>query len=100
MLTAETKKLQETKERVNFFTNQLTTEVKRVGDDNGPGMIEHFIGQAQIQIEYIDQCKEIWEGFINYFTNETPDMFDTEEEIEEESDKAALKEAKANLKSK
>lgn len=44
MCTNETKKLQETKERVNFFTNQLTTEVKRVGDDNAPGMIDHFVG--------------------------------------------------------
>jgi hypothetical protein len=53
--TTETKKLQENKERLNFFTNQITEEVMRVGNDNGDPMIEHFISTAQIQVEYVDQ---------------------------------------------
>lgn len=46
MCTSETKKLQESKERLNFFTNQLTSEIKRVGDDNGGAIVEHFVAQA------------------------------------------------------
>ena len=53
--TAETKKLQEQRERVNFYTNNIPEEVLRVGNNNGPAMIEHFVSQAQMQVEYIEQ---------------------------------------------
>jgi len=42
MFTEETIKLQESKERINFFTNQITEEIKRVGRDNGELLVQHF----------------------------------------------------------
>jgi len=39
----------------------------RVGLNNGGPMVEHFVSQAQMQVEYIDQQKDIWEEFIAYF---------------------------------
>jgi hypothetical protein len=48
MLTSETKKLHETKERVNFFTNQVMSELRRVGQDNGDALIEHFMSKATV----------------------------------------------------
>jgi len=32
----------------------MRDEVVRVGLDNGGPMIEHFVSQAQMQVEYID----------------------------------------------
>lgn len=46
MLTEETKKLHEAKERVNFYTNQIIGELRRVGKDNGDALIDHFVAKA------------------------------------------------------
>lgn len=54
MLSDETHRVHWSKERLNFFANQMRDEVVRVGLDNGGPMIEHFVGQAQMQVEYID----------------------------------------------
>ena len=54
ILTEETKKLHQTKERVNFFTNQIMSELRRVGKDNGDALIDHFVAKAQVQVEYIN----------------------------------------------
>jgi len=48
MLTEETKKLHESKERINYYTNQIITELRRVGKDNGDALIDHFVAKAQI----------------------------------------------------
>lgn len=82
MCTADTKKLQESRERCNFFTNQILTEVNRVGENNGHPMIEHFVSQAQMQVEYIENAREVWQEFISYFSSGDPTMFDTDEEVE------------------
>lgn len=54
MLSAETKKLHENKERINFFTNQVMGELRRIGQDNGDALIEHFMSKATVQVEYIN----------------------------------------------
>lgn len=48
MFTEETKKIQESKERCHFFTNQLSEEVKRVGRINGEMLLQHFVVKAQM----------------------------------------------------
>ena len=80
MLTKETQKLHEAKERVNYFTNQVLAELRRTGQDNGDALIEHFMTKASVSVEYINQQKEMWEDFLNYFGSGDADMFDTEEE--------------------
>ena len=83
MLTQETKKLHENKERVNFFTNQVMSELRRVGEDNGDALIEHFMSKATVQVEYINQQKDMWGDFLEFFGSGDPDMFNTDDEFEE-----------------
>ena len=55
-----------------------------MGDNNGEPLVEHFVCQAQIQVEYIEQQKDIWNDFINYFTSGDPNMYDYDEDDEQE----------------
>lgn len=55
-----------------------------MGDNNGEPLVEHFVCQAQIQVEYIEQQKEQWIDFINYFTSDDPHKYDYDENDEEE----------------
>lgn len=48
MLSAETQKLHEMSEELNFYTNQCWDECQRVGKDNGEALIEHFMDKAKI----------------------------------------------------
>lgn len=82
MFTEETIKLQESKERINFFTNQLAEEIKRVGRDNGELLVQHFQVKSQMQVEYLDQQREIWQEFNNFFDQDL-DGFVTEEDDED-----------------
>jgi hypothetical protein len=83
MLSKETKKLHETKERINFFTNQITSELRRVGKDNGDALIEHFVAKAQIQVEYINQQKDMWVEFLDFFENyDSNTQFELDEEYD------------------
>lgn len=45
----------------------MAHEVVRVGKQNGDELIQHFIAKAHIQVEYIDQQKDIWTEFIEFF---------------------------------
>ena len=55
IMTKETQKLQEHKERINYFTNQVLYELRRVGQNNGDELIEHFMAKATVSVEYINQ---------------------------------------------
>jgi len=59
-------------------------ELRRVGQINGDELIEHFMAKASVSVEYIKQQRELWTEFLDYFGSGDPDMFDTDEEIEEE----------------
>lgn len=83
MLSAETKKLHENKERINYFTNQVMGELRRVGQDNGDALIEHFMSKATVQVEYINQQRDMWSEFLEYFGSGDPDMFDTDDEFDQ-----------------
>lgn len=80
MLTSETKKLWDFKERINFFTNQILSELRRVGQDNGDALIEHFMAKGSVQVEYINQQKDMWSELIEFFGSGDPNMFDTDDE--------------------
>ena len=43
MLSAETQKQRDMAEELNFFTNQILDETRRVGRCNGETLIEHFM---------------------------------------------------------
>lgn len=49
MLTEDTQKVHEISEELNFYTNQLLDECRRVGKYNGESLIDHFMDQARIQ---------------------------------------------------
>jgi adenine-specific DNA methylase len=42
ILTEDSDKLQKQKEILNFYTNQLLAEMRRVGRDNGISLMDHF----------------------------------------------------------
>ena len=48
ILTEDTDKLQKQKEILNFYTNQLLAEMRRVGRDNGISLMDHFSQAALI----------------------------------------------------
>lgn len=43
MLTEETKQLNDLREELSFWTNQCLDEVKRIANDNGALLTDHFI---------------------------------------------------------
>lgn len=61
-------------------------ELRRTGQDNGDALIEHFMAKASVSVEYINQQKEMWDEFLAFFGSGDPDMFDTDEELEEQQD--------------
>lgn len=46
ILSDESQKLQDKKEIVNFFTNQMLAELRRVGKNNGEALIDHFVAKT------------------------------------------------------
>ena len=55
MLTEETKQLNDLREELSFWTNQCLDEVRRVTNDNGVLLTDHFITMSQIECAYINQ---------------------------------------------
>lgn len=55
MLTEETKQLNDLREELSFWTNQCLDEVRRVSNDNGVLLTDHFITMSQIECAYINQ---------------------------------------------
>ena len=43
------------REELFFYSNQCLSEVRRVGQDNGLLLTDHFITMSQIQCAYINQ---------------------------------------------
>lgn len=89
MLSAETQKLHEVKEELNFYTNNCLLEVRRVGKDNGEILIEHFMDQSKIQVDYMEKQSDLWARFVDYFGSFT---------WENEPKSKQSKEAKKNMK--
>lgn len=59
------------------------SELRRVGEDNGDALIEHFMSKATVQVEYINQQKDMWGDFLEFFGSGDPNMFDTDDEFDE-----------------
>lgn len=59
------------------------SELRRVGQDNGDALIEHFMSKATVQVEYINQQRDMWSDFLDFFGSGDANMFDTDEEFEE-----------------
>ena len=55
MLTKDSQNLEYLREELFFYTNQCLAEVRRVGNDNGNLLTDHFITMSQIQCAYINQ---------------------------------------------
>ena len=55
MLTKESQELEYVREELFFYSNQCLSEVRRVGQDNGLLLTDHFITMSQIQCAYINQ---------------------------------------------
>ena len=54
MLTKESQELEYVREELFFYSNQCLSEVRRVGQDNGLLLTDHFITMSQIQCAYIN----------------------------------------------
>ena len=55
MLTKDSQELEYVREELFFYSNQCLSEVRRVGQDNGLLLTDHFITMSQIQCAYINQ---------------------------------------------
>ena len=55
MLPKETKEVEMKREELCFYTNQCWDEIRRVGNDNGKLIRDHFRDMSQIQCSYINQ---------------------------------------------
>ena len=61
MLTKESQELEYVREELFFYSNQCLSEVRRVGQDNGLLLTDHFITMSQIQCAYINQVSmQLW----------------------------------------
>ena len=61
MLTKESQELEYVREELFFYSNQCLSEVRRVGQDNGLLLTDHFITMSQIQCAYINQVsRQLW----------------------------------------
>ena len=61
MLTKESQELEYVREELFFYSNQCLSEVRRVGQDNGLLLTDHFITMSQIQCAYINQVsRHLW----------------------------------------
>ena len=52
--------------------------MRRVGRDNGISLIEHFLAASEIQQEYAEQQKNVWQQFHVYF-NQGDAVHDSDE---------------------
>jgi hypothetical protein len=55
MLTEESEKQKEKQECLNFYTNQMLDECRRVGKINGDALVEHFMNHCQYQCDDIQK---------------------------------------------
>ena len=55
MLPQPTKEVELKREELCFYTNQCWDEIRRVGNDNGRLIRDHFRDMSQIQCSYINQ---------------------------------------------
>jgi len=68
MLTKESQELEHFREELFFYSNQCLSEVRRVGQDNGTLLTDHFITMSQIQCAYINQHHVMWADFLSHFS--------------------------------
>ena len=68
MLTRESQELEQQREELFFYSNQSLAEVRRVGQDNGQLLTEHFITMSQIQCAYVNQHHVMWADFLSHFS--------------------------------
>ena len=54
MLSKESQELEHQREELFFYSNQSLAEVRRVGQDNGQLLTDHFITMSQIQCAYVN----------------------------------------------
>ena len=69
--------MEQHREHLSFYTNQCLDEVRRVGNDNGELLTEHFITMSQIQCAYINQHHVMWADFLSHFTEISSDVGET-----------------------
>ena len=68
MLTKDSQELEHFREELFFYSNQCLSEVRRVGQDNGALLTDHFITMSQIQCAYINQHHVMWADFLSHFS--------------------------------
>jgi hypothetical protein len=67
MLPKESAEVESKKHEVLFFTNQCWDEIRRVSNDNGSLLFEHFRDMAQLHCSQIGSNAKTWEDFLTYF---------------------------------
>jgi hypothetical protein len=67
MLPKETQEVEVKKHELMFYTNQCWDEIRRVSNDNGSLLFEHFRDMAQLHCSQIGSNAQTWEEFLTYF---------------------------------
>ena len=67
MLPKESAEVEAKKHELMFYTNQCWDEIRRVSNDNGTLLFEHFRDMAQLHCSQIGSNAQTWEEFLTYF---------------------------------
>lgn len=70
MLQEDSRKLEIEREELSFYSNACLYEMRRVGNDNGKLLIDHFIQMSQTQCSYINNTHVMWADFLSHFQDE------------------------------
>ena len=82
MLPKETREVELKREELCFYTNQCWDEIRRVGNDNGKLIRDHFRDMSQIQCSYINQNHVMWADFLSHFAELSSQDQEQEKQLE------------------
>jgi len=102
MLTEESEKQKEKQECLNFYTNQMLDECRRVGKINGDALVEHFMNHCQYQCDDIQKEFDTWSEVVAYLGSLEWDkpLYDSDDENKPKKKKKKDKKDKKDKKEK
>jgi len=70
MLVKESSEVEKRREEMSFFTNQCWDELRRMTDDNGIQLREHYVEMAQVMGQFTNNNQGTWADFQQHFNSQ------------------------------
>lgn len=70
MLMKESAEVDKRREEMSFFTNQCWDELRRISEDNGEILREHYVEMAQLMGQFTSKSQVSWAEFQQHFNNQ------------------------------